>query len=137
VKSNIIFILFSFLIDLSDEQHLFNQHLSNGKTLLYIACQEGKLEIVDFLIESGLNPFIKTKGAYSESCLQVACRWGYTRIVRLLLEKVYYNREQVEETLYMEGISNEIRLIIEEYISKKFANRTCLSCFNVFNCFKV
>ena len=47
-------------IDIKNKNSLFNIPMSNGRTLLYIACQEGKTEIIEFLLEKGLDPSIKS-----------------------------------------------------------------------------
>lgn len=49
------------LVNTKNRNFLFNTPMSNGRTLLYIACQEGKLEIVKFLLSKGLDPSIKSK----------------------------------------------------------------------------
>ena len=62
----------------NDPNYLFNQLLSNGKNLLYVACQEGKIEIVEYFLNKGLNTKIKSKSDDNEfeTPLQVAARWG-------------------------------------------------------------
>ena len=47
--------------DPRDKNFLFNQLLTNGKNLLHVACQEGKVEIVKYLLKKFMNPLIKTR----------------------------------------------------------------------------
>lgn len=55
---------------------IFSQPLSDNKTLLYIACREGKYDLVKFMLENKFDPKIKSviSEIEEESCLQVACR---------------------------------------------------------------
>jgi len=84
------------------------------------------------MLENKLNPFIKTKGPYPESCLQVAARWGFLSIVQLFLKNVDFTREKIEEVLFLNNIPNSIRKELEKYISLKFKKE--FSCFSCFNC---
>lgn len=49
------------VIDIKNENSLFNTPMSNGRTLLYVACQEGKAEIISFLLRKGLDPSIRSR----------------------------------------------------------------------------
>ncbi len=55
---------------------IFSQPLSDNKTLLYIACREGKYDIVKFMLDNKFDPKIKSaiSDIEDESCLQVASR---------------------------------------------------------------
>ena len=71
---------------------MFNQKLSNGKTLFYIACQEGNKEIVKYFLEKNLNPNIRVYyNDNIDSCLAVAVRWNFVDIVKILLESKKIN----------------------------------------------
>ncbi len=66
----------------NDENYLFNKKLSNGKTLMYIACQEGNKDIVKYFLEKNLNPNIRVYyNDNIDSCLAVAVRWNFVDIV--------------------------------------------------------
>lgn len=82
----------------NDRKYLFNLPLSDGKTLLYIACQEGFEEIVQYLLNKDLNPNIRVYYYEMEdTCLWVACRWNYYNIVKMLLETKKIKTEDIEK----------------------------------------
>jgi ankyrin repeat protein len=112
---------------------LFNQPLSDKKTLMYIACREAKYSIVKFMLEKHFDPHIRSQlnDKETESCLQVASRWGMLDIVKLLLEKVEFQEGEIKETLEMEGLSKHIRRVLTQYYSDKFhKNEGCFMCFD-------
>jgi ankyrin repeat protein len=118
-----------FAKDENDPSHFYNT-LSNGKTLLYSACREGRTEIVEFFLNKRLNAFIKCKinEHEYESCLQAACRWNYTKIVKLLLDKVDYSLNEIKEVLNIDGLSKSCQSIIKRLINSKF-KKTTVCCF--------
>lgn len=103
----------------------YDSPLSNGKTLLYMACQEGKVEIVNCLLDKKINPFVLSKIDKNEfeSPLQVACRWNYINIVNLLLEKVNFKKEHIKEALNIEGITKTVKIILTKYLSAKYKKK--------------
>ena len=114
-----------------DKHYLFNHRLSNGKTLLYIACQEGATEIVKFFLEKRLNPNIKAIYCDMEdSCLAVAARWNYYDIVKLILDCNRVLEDDIFEVLYNEKCSEKIKELINSYIpeERKKRNKGC-NCF--------
>jgi hypothetical protein len=114
-----------------DKNYLFNQRLSNGKTLLYIACQEGNTEIVKFLLEKKLNPNIKAiYFDMEDSCLAVAVRWNFFDIVKLILESNKIYEEDIYDILNQEKCSLKIKNLILNFIpdDKKQKCKGC-GCF--------
>jgi ankyrin repeat protein len=114
----------------SDPNYLFNQLLSNGKNLLYVACQEGNIEIVDYLLNKGLNTKIKSKSDDNEfeTPLQVGARWGYTTIVKLLLEKGGYDSVDVENTLKCKGLKKGMINMLKIHLRTIRRRKGCV-CF--------
>lgn len=115
------------------KNYLFNQPLSDKTTLLYVACREGKYEIVKFMLENNFDPHIRsfTNQNDSESCLQVAARWGMVNIVQLLLEKSEFSKEELLEVIKMEGLNREIRKTLSKYYAKRFSKLGgCLVCWD-------
>ena len=90
-----------FLYDPGDENSLFNIPLSNGKTLIYMACQEGKEDILRFFLEKKLCPLINSKTEFNkyENCLDVAVRWNFVNIVEILLETKLFRINMVKDAL--------------------------------------
>lgn len=111
-----------YLRDENDPNFKFNTPLSNGKTLLYIACQEGKIDVVSYLLEKKINAFVKSKldAKDGESPLGVAARWNYANIVSLLLEKVQYRKEHILEVLDMQGLTKRIRKTLKRHYKVNF-----------------
>ena len=98
-----------------DKHYLFNQRLSNGKTLLYIACQEGATEIVRFFLQKRLNPNIKA---------------NYYDIVKLILDSNRVYEDDIIDILNNEKCSQKIKELIISYIpdDRKKRNKGC-NCF--------
>ena len=114
-----------------DPSYLFNQLLSNGKTLLYIACQEGTVDIVRYLLSKNLNPNIRSKYFNMEdTCLWVACRWNYFEIVKLLLETHKIYEEDIIEELNKNDCNKKIMKLLYEYLhnERKNGKKGC-ACF--------
>ena len=102
-----------------DKNYLFNTKLSNDKTLLYTACQEGCTAIVNYLLEKQLNPNIKvTYGGMDDNCLAVASRWGYYDIVKLLLKCGKINYKNAVQVYNDNGVKLEIKKLIKSYVPK-------------------
>lgn len=119
-----------FSRDESDKEYFFNTPLKNGKNLFYIACQEGKFDVVKYMLEKNLNPFVKSKinDKDSETPLEVACRWNYISIVELLLEKVNFTLRDIDGCLKVGGISPTIENMLKKYKQKKFKKKNVGCC---------
>lgn len=105
-----------------DDRHfLFNQPLSNGKTLLYIACQERIYDAVNYFLLKGLNPNIRSKYYDQEdTCLWVACRWGYYDIVELLLETNKIDPLDIKEEIEKKDCNHRIIQLLIKYLPKEY-----------------
>jgi ankyrin repeat protein len=114
----------------SDQNFLFNQWLTDDKTLLYAACQEGKFDIVEFFLNKGLNTKVKSRTETNEfeTPLQVAARWHYVNIVQLLLERGKYEKEEVENCLKMKGLKPSIVTLLKNHL-KLIKKKGKCSCF--------
>ena len=105
----------------SDDNFILNQPLkSNGKTLIYIAVEEGNIEILKFFIEKGLNPKINSilDDNDFESPLECACRWNYINIIEFLLSKIEFTKTEI---LFIyrknkEYLSTEVINILKSYL---------------------
>jgi hypothetical protein len=113
-----------------DKNHLFNQRLSNGKTLLYIACQEGATDIVKYFLQKKLNPNIKAiYFDMEDTCLSVSVRWNYYDIVKLILESNRIYEEDIEDTLENEICNDKIKQLLISYIPDDRKKRKGCTCF--------
>ncbi len=68
-----------------------------------------------------MNPSIKSKSDEDEleSCIQVAARWNYTNIVKLLLDSGKVLEIDIKETLKNKYIKKPITHMLNEHINKK------------------
>lgn len=100
----------------SSKHHLFNHLLPNGKTLLYVACQEGNLDIVKYFISKGVNPNIRSKYGNMEDCsLWVACRWDYYDIVNFLLTQGNLDNDDIKYAIHHEKLSKKMFQIMHNF----------------------
>lgn len=122
------------LFNPNDQNFLFNQPFSdNKKNLLYIACQEGNFEIVNYFISKNLNPNLKSKTDDNEyeTCLQVAVRWNYVDIVKLLLEKCKLSEVEVSEAM-KNCFNKQILNLLKQYLKEKYGakgKKSGCACF--------
>lgn len=113
-----------------DKNYLFNQHLSNGKTLLYIACQEGSNEIVEYLLSKNINPNIKVNYYDMEdTCIGVASRWNYYDIVYKLLRTNKINADDIVNTVEKENCNKKIKKLLLDYLSLANSRKGGCACF--------
>lgn len=111
-------------IDRYSQDYLFNT-LVDGKTIVYIACKEGKDDILSYFLDKNLNPKIESKvNNYEyESCLQVACRWGYLKVVELLLNRVRYGRDEIRKAIRCANSASIINIL------RKHKKKSIKCCF--------
>ena len=60
---------------------------SQGHTALYVACQEGFLEIAEYILDISGDSLLHVYGDRSGSCLHVACSRGHVDIVKFLVSR--------------------------------------------------
>ena len=113
-----------------DPEYIFNKPFKNGKNLFYLACQEGKLEIVKCFLSKGFNPKLKSKvdDIGSESPLECACRWNYLKIIELLLSKVKYSEREIQNALMIDGLNKKIIVLLKKYL-KEHCKKDKIYCF--------
>ena len=61
-----------------------DRKVQTGTTLLHVAAEKGHLEILEFLIQNGVNP--NSKNNDDETAMHKAARNGFSNIVQFLLE---------------------------------------------------
>ena len=84
-----------------------NKERNNGCTRLFIACQEGHIEVVKYLVEHGVD--LNKEGNNYWILLFYSCQNGYEDIVKYLIdrnkEKIKYLYKTIniimKKTLYM------------------------------------
>ena len=103
--------IFSKITEMSKEKLMteISSCMPSGETLMYLASKEGRLEILKLLILKGVNAKVKSKlGVKSQSCLMVACRFGYLDIVKFLLDQNIFDKEEVESCLLLPELDGKV-----------------------------
>jgi hypothetical protein len=115
----------------SHPNFLFNQPLANGKTLMYMACQEGQFDIVEFFLYKGMNPTLRSKSDENEyeTCLEVSVRWNYISIVNILLEHKFFTANDIEMALKITGIKKNMRNVLKSYLTASKRKKGGCACF--------
>ena len=110
---------------------IFNTPLkSNKKTILYLACQEGKDEIVSYLLDKKLNPKINSVvDDIEESPLECACRWNYVKVIDVLLKKVEYNKSEILCALRIYGMSRSVIALLKKSLRLINEKQEKVTCF--------
>jgi ankyrin repeat protein len=100
----------------TDINIVLNMHL-NGRTLMYTACREGKLDIVKYLLSLDVNPHIKSilDDNEIEDCLQVACRWNYPQVVNALLQRGKYSKVELKNAFNITK-SEKVKHVLMRYL---------------------
>eukprot|EP01017_Pseudomicrothorax_dubius_P033000 TRINITY_DN4375_c0_g2_i10.p1 TRINITY_DN4375_c0_g2~~TRINITY_DN4375_c0_g2_i10.p1 ORF type:complete len:343 (+),score=28.92 TRINITY_DN4375_c0_g2_i10:134-1162(+) len=116
------------LREASDPDNLLNKKCSRGTNALYLAAQNGNINVIKFLIENGANPHIESKviGGSLEAPLTAACRWGHLPIVQYLVQKCNFKHSEIRSALNM-AENPRIRdvLLQTKHSRKGFLERFC------------
>lgn len=106
-----------------------NEPFHDGRTLIYIACFEGRLSHVKVLFDLGCNPKakIQLEGNLSEDCLEVAARMGFSEIVEFLLTKVEYHKVTLRKINESKEVDKKCKTQIRKKLKKGFLGRC--GCF--------
>ncbi len=79
-----------------------------------------------------MNPSVLSKKDSNEyeTCLQVAARWGYNDIVKIILEKrsQSINNHEIESTLRIKTLKPSIIKILKDFLKAKKSKGGC-ACF--------
>lgn len=99
-----------------------------GQNALYVACKNGNVGIVEYLVRSEANPHIQSKllDNYTESPMEVAIRWNHVDCVAVLLKHVKYRSEQVEHFIE-KAPTREMAVLLASYRAERCRARFC--CF--------
>ncbi|KTD52619.1 Ankyrin repeats (3 copies) [Legionella quinlivanii] len=101
------------------------QSIPSG-TLLYIACMENRVAIVEALLKAGANPDLSIS-LEQMSPLLIACKMGHEQVVRLLIKygaNVQQANQMGETPLYLACASNHQRIIERLLIAKANPQQT-------------
>ena len=101
-----------------------------GKTLLYLIIKEGYLDFVNLFLDKGINAHVLSiiNENEKESNLQLACRMGYTKIVKVLLERVNYEINEIKNALKMKGLSQGIIVLLKSKLISLNKKKKVVCC---------
>jgi hypothetical protein len=77
----------------SDSNSFLNKEDLFGVRPVYEACRNGHKNTTVLLIELGANPKLLSNG---ENCLQVACRWGFLEIIKILMVYAKWSEKEIQ-----------------------------------------
>ena len=110
---------------LSSSPHSFiNKKSLQGYSPLYSACKHGNLEVVKLLLALGADHSLAcVVDNETEDCLEVAVRWGHTKVVELLLTKNWPKASHTRA--YKAARAPQMRKLLK-------AHRQCAACCECF-----
>ncbi|CDW90849.1 UNKNOWN [Stylonychia lemnae] len=120
----------------SDPQHLINIKNVFGQTPLYVACENGNLNIVKMLVANGANVFIKSNidKENEENNLQCAARWKYFDIVKYLIENMDWTKQDLKEAILIPDLQRRIKNLLIDHYQLRYGKIYCMRCcFNFWN----
>lgn len=113
-----------FIRDYESPNSIINRKNLYGQTPLYIACKFGNERTVELLLKYNADPYIRSNaGNDMESCIEVASRWGYLNIVKILVVQVSWPTRDLQKSMRITS-----NLQIKLYI-KRFMKSRRLSCW--------
>jgi ankyrin repeat protein len=103
--------------------HLVNKPNRMNQTPLYLACRNGNLSVVKFLIEQQADPHILSNvdEEEKESTLQVAVRWNHRHLVVYLLGNFSWSEREIRDAIRVSDMQPEILLILKLYAKQHFS----------------
>ena len=77
--------------------------------------------MVEYFLSKNLNPSIKSKSDENEleTCIQVAARWNYVDIVKLLLDSGKVLDLEIKDVLKNKHLKKPVVNLINEHLTKK------------------
>ncbi|EWS71980.1 ankyrin repeat protein (macronuclear) [Tetrahymena thermophila SB210] len=109
-----------YLRDTKDPEHFLSSRNVKGLTPIYIACKNGNLEVVKFLIKSNCNYMVTSKiqKQLEETPFETALRWNHVEICKFMLEKCIFEDKYLISCLPL-CQNQSMKTIIESKIKKK------------------
>ncbi|KAL4479470.1 hypothetical protein ABPG72_011792 [Tetrahymena utriculariae] len=109
-----------YLRDTKDPEHFLSSRNVKGLTPIYIACKNGNLEVVKFLIKSNCNYMVTSKiqKQLEETPFETALRWNHVEICKFMLEKCIFEDKYLISCLTLCSNSS-LKMLIESKIKKK------------------
>ena len=113
------------MFSIDNKHHILNNKNSSNQTPLYVGAKNGHLDVVQFLLERGANPHIKSYVSVNEkeSLLDVSIRWSHIQIVEYLLKNVKWTRKEIQ--MAYKNVADEddisvIKVALKSYSKRKF-----------------
>lgn len=102
----------------SDDRHILSKPDKYGRRPLDVACQNGNLKVVEFLIGKGCLLKTEPDKSYPDIPLLVAARWNHLSIVEYLLKCSEYKPKVIKIGMKT-TTSKEIKNSFEKYLESQ------------------
>ena len=108
--------------DRSSPHHLINKKNRMNQTPLYLACRNGNLSVVKFLLSQQADPHILSEvdEEEKETPLQVAIRWNHKQVLHYLLESVKWSEREIRAAIMMDDLEAEVQQLLLGYSKARF-----------------
>jgi ankyrin repeat protein len=85
-----------------------------------VAAKHGHLDVIEFLIERGANPHIRSYVSHKEkeNLLEVSIRWSHVLIVEYLISNVKWKKHEITSAykiLINDSEDSTLKVIVKKY----------------------
>ena len=107
---------------------LVNKRGLNRQTPLYVAAKNGNQKICKLLLELHADPLLTSQiENEQETALEVAARWGYSKVVHVLLTNKNWPKRILKKAL-AKSTTTSIRKLLRSYIqARKYSGCSCFT----------
>jgi ankyrin repeat protein len=111
-----------YFYDRNNPMHLINKTNRMNQTPLYLACRNGNLSIVQFLLEQQADPHLLSNvdDHEKENILQVAIRWNHRHLVVYLLGNVKWTENEIRNCIKLDGLDPQLLMILKVYSKQHY-----------------
>ena len=97
-----------------------SERMDTGETFLFFCTKEGRLDAIKFLLIRHFDPKAVSKTEDGkESCLSVACRYGFINIIDFFIRQKIFDELEIERCLKIEGLSKNVKKALKTTSQEK------------------